>query len=472
MMQPFEIQQSDPSSSSSSSLRRKNRGQSNGFLRGYDDDNNNGSDDGRPDTVRKRTWSHEEEEGFEDAIGLISNKSVPDWDPFSGGGSTKSKRGHDYDVYGAHDDDGSSSSDNIFISLFQALRHMLWNADMKWWMFTIFLVFIWFVILPKIYVQDQLPYKVVEYKCDDPIKDIDYEEFDEDYIEPSKSLQGKNGTEIWNYMQGEYVDGYKTDYQAARKFKYDWKVKEFAPYLTNGSSIYESACGIGQNIAITLDILQEVKGITDIVVYGNELIEESATAAQVFFEEYQPFGAKLGRICPGIDSTNLSHVPSNSFDLVFTGYITPLPDPLDYESRIEAESTTKDKDIDKQIEQRYKTLCDNAGKLDVNSHKNATNPHEQAFEDVQKMQQIQEDWYSLWTSEMIRIARPGVPVIIEMVSYPLCVAPKSWGGVSRDFWTRALENYSWKIEKDSIHIDQFGESSRYFVAMKKQSDSA
>ena len=34
--------------------------------------------------------------------------------------------------------------------------------------------------------------------------------------------------------------------------------------------------------------------------------------------------------------------------------------------------------------------------------------------------QKQRDWYGKWVAEMARIAKPGVPVIIEQVSVPYC----------------------------------------------------
>jgi hypothetical protein len=37
------------------------------------------------------------------------------------------------------------------------------------------------------------------------------------------------------------------------------------------------------------------------------------------------------------------------------------------------------------------------------------------------MVQKQTDWYGKWVGEMARIAKPGVPVIIEQVSLPYCV---------------------------------------------------
>jgi hypothetical protein len=37
-------------------------------------------------------------------------------------------------------------------------------------------------------------------------------------------------------------------------------------------------------------------------------------------------------------------------------------------------------------------------------------------------QEAQNDWYGQWIAEMARIAKPGVPVIIEQVSSPYCHA--------------------------------------------------
>jgi hypothetical protein len=33
-------------------------------------------------------------------------------------------------------------------------------------------------------------------------------------------------------------------------------------------------------------------------------------------------------------------------------------------------------------------------------------------------QRIQEDWYAKWVEEMIRMAKPGAPIIVEQVSHP------------------------------------------------------
>jgi hypothetical protein len=71
---------------------------------------------------------------------------------------------------------------------------------------------------------------------------------------------------------------------------------------------------------LTLEILNEEAGIQNVVVYGNEYVQASADQANAIFDHIPPANAKKGRICAG-DSTDLSYIPSESFDLVFTGHL-------------------------------------------------------------------------------------------------------------------------------------------------------
>jgi hypothetical protein len=59
-------------------------------------------------------------------------------------------------------------------------------------------------------------------------------------------------------------------YEELKEAKRFFKTNYFAPYLETGATIFESAVGIGLNMYIALEILNEVKGIEYIVVYGNE----------------------------------------------------------------------------------------------------------------------------------------------------------------------------------------------------------
>ena len=87
------------------------------------------------------------------------------------------------------------------------------------------------------------------------------------------------------------------------------------------------------------------------------------------------------------------------------------------------------------------------------------------------VQQNQDDWYGTWVAEMARIAKPGVPVIVEQVSQRYCDAFFDWGGVNRDFWYAAAKNntYNWNVDPDSIVIEEdtiFRQ--RYHVFMLKE----
>lgn len=195
---------------------------------------------------------------------------------------------------------------------------------------------------------------------------------------------------------------------------------------------------------MTLEILQEVLGVGDLIVYGNEYIPESARISERIFDALLPgLNATRGSICAA-DSTNLQHVPANSMDLVFTGYISTLLDPLN---------------IDQGIQENYKhyeTVCE------------GTSWEDKKLKEV--AQQRQNDWFGAWVSEMVRIAKPGAPVIVEQVSFPFCDAYFDWGGVNQEFWTDyAIEKYGWEIDPTSIEFeDDRLFQKRYHVFMRKR----
>ena len=116
-------------------------------------------------------------------------------------------------------------------------------------------------------------------------------------------------------------------------------------------------------------------------------------------------------------------------------------------------------------------------------------------------QRRQEDFYAAWVSEMIRIAKPGSPIIVEHVSQPKCDDREDWGkcfetlaasviwlvvptfpswyaithvvalagGVSKSWWSVAIERYHWPIDPESIFMedDHIYSFQRYHVFMKK-----
>lgn len=266
------------------------------------------------------------------------------------------------------------------------------------------------------------------------------------------------------FRQAEF-DNWGHSYEEVKRGMTPWKSsRRFADFLTNHSpnaTIYESACGIGLNLYMTLEILQQAHGLEGLTVYGNEYVPESVQVARAIWGNPQlvPAQARLGQICSA-DSTNLSFVPSNAFDLVYTGYISPLLDPLHWNLTNIDDSYTK-----------YVQVCEDASLT--------------ALRD--EAQNRQNAWYAAWVREMVRIAKPGAPILIEQVSYPFCEAYFDWGGVSRRFWHAAyrrehhhhnnnsnnkddeLEDWRNEIDEEATEmVDDILFRKRYHVFLRKK----
>ena len=219
---------------------------------------------------------------------------------------------------------------------------------------------------------------------------------------------GAKITNINSYMetfrQVEF-DNWGHTYDEVKHGMYSWKSRYFKDLKSN-DVIYESACGIGMNLYMTLEILQQISGITNVTIYGNDYVSKSVQIAQEIYRNTETsnhllpssFG-QLGSICEA-DSTQLDFVPSNTFDLVYTGYISPLFDPLHLN-----QSTTDENFV------QYNAYCEQRQVSDRVGTTATSTLAEQA-------QQLQNDWYGKWVGEMIRIAKPGAPIIVEQVSYP------------------------------------------------------
>jgi SAM-dependent methyltransferase len=213
-------------------------------------------------------------------------------------------------------------------------------------------------------------------------------------------------------------------------------------------TIYESACGVGLTLYVILELLAERHNIVGLEVYGNEYIADNVVSANRFYQERQQdktaVPLRLGRICHG-DSTNLSFVPSDAFDLVMTGYIDPIDDPLNL-------------------------------RLSGNQHQKYCNSNDTKQQEIiLREQALVEDWFAAWTGEMIRIAKPGAAIIVESIAYPKCQVGY-WGGVDKEWWTLAVTKYGWHIDMkmgiDTMDFNpknQFhGLEGRYNIKMIKQ----
>ena len=167
-----------------------------------------------------------------------------------------------------------------------------------------------------------------------------------------------------------------------------WKHAYFGNVIQNGDAIYESASGQGLNLLLTLEILHEQVGLSNITVYGNDYLESSvALSHQLLNYAHEPWFHK-GVICQG-DSTDLAHVPTNAFDFVYTGFIDPLVDPLNL---LGGKATLP------QTENMIRHLCASDDQLHA--------------ELIQLMQEKQNEWFAKWVHELGRIVQPGGYIVV------------------------------------------------------------
>jgi hypothetical protein len=68
-------------------------------------------------------------------------------------------------------------------------------------------------------------------------------------------------------------------------------------------------------------------------------------------------------------------------------------------------------------------------------------------------QERQDNHVGQWVKEMIRIAKPGKPVIVELVSPHVCEPNDLMGLVPRSFWRPAVDKYEWDVDPESIVIE-------------------
>lgn len=269
---------------------------------------------------------------------------------------------------------------------------------------------------------------------------------EETYSNVSELIIESNITKFIETFRNEEYDAWGKSYSEVKAGMRDWKIKHYANNLKDGDNIFESAMGIGLNTFLTLEAIQEVRALKNLKIYGNEYIAQSVYLANRLLPALLPqVNASTGTICQGDSSDLRSFVPAESMDIVFCGYISTLVNPLNFEL-----------DGQDQIDAAYDYIC------------NSTEKDWEAKKLAEVAQERQNAWFGNWVTEMIQIAKPGCPIIVEQVSQPLCNDLDDWGGVSRDFWASGVESYGWDVDPHSIEMETdkvFGE--RYHVFMRK-----
>ena len=163
--------------------------------------------------------------------------------------------------------------------------------------------------------------------CPPGFDDLPLDPFINRYLSEGKGKQPPfNVTEfLKTFRHHPGYDAYQESYTERKAMTRHYK-KWISSNVKPGDKIFESAAGIGLNLFMALEVIQEETGISDITIYGNEYLEKSAQRANILLGALLDDangimkGNHLGKICPG-DSTNLTYIPPESFDLVFTGYL-------------------------------------------------------------------------------------------------------------------------------------------------------
>lgn len=143
-------------------------------------------------------------------------------------------------------------------------------------------------------------------------------------VDPSDNGGGAtlvtNLTEFLQTFRDAQYEDWGKSYNQVKEAMYHFKSTYFPPYLIDGGTIYESSCGNGLNLFMTLEILQETHDIENLFVYGNDPQVGQTNQASAIFDHAAPARGRKGNICAA-DSSRLGFIPANAFDLVFTGYI-------------------------------------------------------------------------------------------------------------------------------------------------------
>lgn len=268
------------------------------------------------------------------------------------------------------------------------------------------------------------------------------------YTPEIHQLAERHNKTLAEYRKGP-LDGWGISYSKLRKLLRPWKEEAFVHSLQSGDVIFESACGVGINLLITAEILQS-HSITDLTVHGNDYNADNVKMAnQIWSSKDVTTAANKGKFCQGDSSRLADFVPASSFDLSYPGYLVPL---IPSFPPLETEEENWEYSV---------SLC------------NSTDPKDIKLRD--REQRTQEEWVSAWVKGLLHMTKPGKVVAVENVAYPLCSdeGGRDWGGVTKDWWTSAVDEYSWDVELDSLLIRDEGsvkgwKEQRYHVMMRKK----
>ena len=133
-----------------------------------------------------------------------------------------------------------------------------------------------------------------------------------------KNMNKHNQHQLDNFRNLPY-DQRSDPYWKMKEKAFAFKAAYFGNVINSGQHMYESACGTGGNLLMTMEILQEEFDIVNLTLHGNDYLQESVDLANALLQQEQAnndtaASFQAARLCQG-DSTNLQHIPENSFDV-------------------------------------------------------------------------------------------------------------------------------------------------------------
>ena len=253
---------------------------------------------------RKGSFDWEEEE-FEEVLGLISSSSAEDHRDQQ------------------DDDIRRGEQHNKINKRWKVNDPNANNRAWRWWLVTILFVTVASHYFYK-HAEDEEASPVsssLNYDC--PRYQVPFDNFDRASIDRYSFTVDKYTQDLRDFkskMHSYTFDKSERTYDEFKASIRDWVVETIVPHLKTGDSIYGSEFGVGLNLYATLEILKEEADIKGIHVYGSDYSESNVRVAERIFEEIPPSSARKGIFCEA-NPTKLSFIPSNSFQLVSTGYL-------------------------------------------------------------------------------------------------------------------------------------------------------
>lgn len=283
--------------------------------------------------------------------------------------------------------------------------------------------------------------------------------------------EAKNHQETSTDNQALTGDSEEYTFKELKENLREWTVNRIAPHVLDEQmetsttttttehrqvSILEaSSSTLGSGLFLTLLLLEEMQAQrpnpTQFWVSGHD--QNPSPLSFSSFRDDKGMNklpnVHLGVFCGVKESPlmNLSYIPQEMFDVVYSDHIPSLSNPLDFVEPSEA------------LFAKYLGLC-------TSDEQDAQGKplREVALEK-------QEALLARWLGDLVRVLRPGGLVIVENIAVPLCESSKPEIGVHQEWWSAFILKNAHQLSMDpattTLEEDHL-RNWRYHVVMRKK----